>query len=306
MKPVIELLRSSLLADFPSGSSINYYQDKLYLVGDDANNLLILDTNYKRIDTIRLFDYPVKRIPKNQKADLETSTFITLKGVTYLLVLGSASLENRKKVISIPIINSVPDINQSLLCDLYSNAFFKQLRSMGIEEVNIEGATVIGDQLVLSNRGNISKPHNHLIITKADSLSTLGEMSFSTARLVLPVNTKHFAGVSELCYVEAKNMLLLTLSSEATTNAYDDGAIGDSYVGCIYNIAEKIHQPELKLDEMHSLPPINKEFQNEKIEGICVESVNGNELLCHLISDNDRGESKLFKIKYIADGAGRK
>jgi hypothetical protein len=50
--------------DYPSASSIEYFDKKLYVMGDDATNLLILDTNLNIIDSIPLLSYPGKRIPK--------------------------------------------------------------------------------------------------------------------------------------------------------------------------------------------------------------------------------------------------
>jgi len=72
--PTIQLLKFLLLVDFPSGSSINYYDNKLYLVGDDATHILILDNDYRKVDSIKLFDNLEKRISKSQKTDLEAST----------------------------------------------------------------------------------------------------------------------------------------------------------------------------------------------------------------------------------------
>ena len=121
----------------------------------------------------------------------------------------------------------------------------------------------------------------------------------SISRLFLPVAGGNFTGVSELCYVEPEDILFLTLSSEATVNAYDDGAIGDSYIGWARNAAGKVHDAGIALDEMINLPSANEVFKNEKIEGICVEAVNGAEIIAHLVSDNDRGESRLFRIRII-------
>jgi hypothetical protein len=297
LKPAIALIRSLLIADFPSGSSINYYDGKLYIIGDDANNLLVLDNNYQQVDSIRLFDFPEKRIPKAQKADFETSTLIKVNGANYLLLLGSASREERKKEMLISLSNAVPDGDRSLKPVLYTAAFFEQLKTKGIDDVNIEGATVIGDLLVLGNRGNTANPQNHLLFTNHIFSNPQNEMALSISKLVLPAQSGGFAGVSELCYVASKDILLLTFSSEITNNSYDDGAIGNSYIGFIYDITNKLHYPELLLDEMIDLPAIDKDFENEKIEGICVEGINGNELHIHLVADNDGGESKLFNVK---------
>lgn len=297
LKPVIELIKSLLLADFPSGSSINYYDGKLYLIGDDANNLLILDNTYKQINSIPLFDYPAKRIPKDQKADFESSTIINMNGAVYLLALGSASREERKKELLIPLLNAGPDYKKLFIQVLYKPAFFEQLKTKGINDVNVEGATIIGDHLVLANRGNIANPQNSLIFTNSIFSNTQTEVALSISKLVLPAPLPAFAGVSELCYIESKDMLFFTLSSETTDNSYDDGAIGISYIGWINDITTKINHRELTLDEMIDLPANIKDFVHEKIEGVCVEAVHGNELTIHLVSDNDGGESKLFKVK---------
>ena len=299
MKPEIQLIKSSLITNFPSGSSINYYNGKLYLIGDDANTILILNTDYTQIDSIQLFNYPEKRIPKSEKTDFETSTLLELEGIPHLLVIGSGSREERKKALLLRVANAVVAPAALFKPFFYNEVAFAQLKTKGIKEVNIEGSTIIGDNLVLSNRGNIANPWNHLIITQKDGLTAESKQSLNVQQLLLPVNAKEFIGVSELCYIESNDILLFTLSSEATNNSYDDGIIGDSYIGWIYNFSEKIHHPELMLDEMVNLRTINNEFEKEKIEGLCVEAVNGNAFTIHLISDNDTGESKLFKIIVI-------
>jgi hypothetical protein len=106
-------------------------------------------------------------------------------------------------------------------------------------------------------------------------------------------------GVSEMCYVESMDRLLITLSSEATDSVYEDGAIGDSCIGWIDSISTKIQGTHLSLDGVLDLSDCNEIFKGEKIEGLCVESVVGNELLIHLVSDNDQGVSRLFTIKML-------
>jgi hypothetical protein len=92
------------------------------------------------------------------------------------------------------------------------------------------------------------------------------------------------------------------MSSEATNNAYDDGVIGDSYIGWVNDINQKLQQPDIILDGLINLSDIDTAFKGEKIEGICMESVSGNEMVLHLIADNDQGESRLFKLKLTHNG----
>jgi hypothetical protein len=292
-----ELLKSVVLPDFPSGSSINYYNEKLYIVGDDANHILILDKDYQKIDSILLFDHPEKKIPKDEKTDLEASSFIHIKGEPYLLVLGSASKKKRKKVILVPFAEDALNFSGSQFYVHDSKEFIARLKLNGVEEVNLEGATVTGSNLLLGNRGNRANPENHLIITDKDFWERQQESALSVLRLVLPAGEERL-GVSEMCYVESKNMLLLTLSSEGTDNAYDDGIIGNSHLGWANNITHKIDRSEIVLDGLIDLCSVHESFRNEKIEGVCVEATTGDDFILHLVSDNDCGESKLFKIRW--------
>src|SRR5258708_422289 len=76
------------LNNYPSASSIEYYDGKLYLMGDDATNLLVLDTSLNIVDSIPLISYPGHRIPKDVKPDLEASALYA----DNLFLFGSGSL----------------------------------------------------------------------------------------------------------------------------------------------------------------------------------------------------------------------
>ena len=77
------------LDHYPSASGIEYFNNQFYVIGDDANDLLILDSNLNPTDSINLYPFMEKRIPKKLKADLEG---ITLTKDNHLLLLGSGSL----------------------------------------------------------------------------------------------------------------------------------------------------------------------------------------------------------------------
>jgi hypothetical protein len=61
---MLKLQKTLTLSDFPSGSAIEFYNNHLYLVGDDATQLLVLDPSYKKVDSIELFkssEYPHRK-----------------------------------------------------------------------------------------------------------------------------------------------------------------------------------------------------------------------------------------------------
>jgi hypothetical protein len=291
-------LKSQVLADFPSGSSINYHNSRFYLIGDDATNILVLDSHYQKTDSIHLFEYSEKRIPKTEKTDLEGSTVLEIDGLHYLLIVGSASRKNRKRIILIPFSDKGLNLTSLKKSFYKTKTFIKRIGSQNIEEVNLEGVCLLKGNLILGNRGNRSNQSNHLIFTDPGFWDHQDDAKLVIKKLsVLPGYATEILGLSELCYIEQMDLLLVTLTSEATDDAFNDGAIGNSYLGWISEASLKIQEEELVIDGMIKLLDVNPVFKNEKIEGLCVERIDGPEVFVHLISDNDCGESRLFSIK---------
>ena len=290
----MQLLKSLLLPHFPSGSSINYYNERLFLIGDDANNILVLDVDYNEVDSFTLFGFADKRIPKSEKSDLEASTFLTLNGNEFLLIIGSGSKRHRKKIHVIPYTKLNLNLTQSRVID--NDIFIDRIKAIGIDEVNIEGVAVVGVNLILSNRGNRKNIINHLILTDIGFWEIQDKANLTAIPLHIPTLAGAIPGVSELYYEHQSDMLLITLSSEETNNAYDDGAIGNSYIAWVNAFSTKTQNEFITVDGIVNLAQIDSEFEREKIEGLCVEKIQGDTMILHLISDNDLGESKLFKV----------
>ena len=77
---------------YPSGSGITYYNGSIFTIGDDATTLLITDTSFTAIDSLKLFDLNLKRIPKDIKPDLEAATVVYENKIPAILLVGSGSL----------------------------------------------------------------------------------------------------------------------------------------------------------------------------------------------------------------------
>ncbi|HWV64345.1 DUF6929 family protein [Chitinophaga sp.] len=292
MKAVITLICSLLLPDFPSASAVEIHEGRLYLIGDDATCIQVLDKDYHVIKSIRISGATEKRIAKAVKADYEASALIRLHGNTYLMASGSLATEKRRQLLLLPL----PDGDSAAIRFIpYPADFTAQLLNSGVNELNIEGAAVVNNTLLLSNRGNNTWPQNQLVLT-VPGFWEQATPPVSVVPFTLVTPTPVFAGVSELCYVPEKDLLLCTFSSETTANAYDDGAIGDSYIGWINNISGKLLQTTITPDGMLNLTGADPAFKGEKIEGICLESIQDNTLTLHLVSDNDAGASRLFKV----------
>lgn len=287
----IKLIKSASISYFPSGSTIEIFDDVLYIVGDDASEILLLDKDYNTLKKSE--DRPeIKRISKDEKIDLEASTIIHKEGKPFLLIVGSGSKENREKLVMLPL----PYSKNSLPDTIDNTAFIKQLIETEIDEVNIEGVASTKQAIIFANRANIKNPINHLIFTASSFPDTAASSSAIIRKLILP-NNKTIAGISGLAYDAGNDLLLFTASTEATESTYDDGEIGDSYIGYIKNISTQ-NKEEIVPDGFINLSKSDKSFKGEKIESVCIESVIGNNYVLHLVSDNDKGATRLFKINF--------
>jgi hypothetical protein len=251
---------------------------------------LILDTAYHEIHSIEIFEGTDKRIAKADKADFEASAIVGSGETAKMLIFGSGSTELRKKVAQLTI-NNPGDTLQIL----DTSPFINRLAS-AVRIVNIEGAAMVKDMLVLANRANEGNPVNSLVITTTAYVHNPDIATFTLTTIDLPKH-KNVIGISGLTYLDSYDVLLFTASTEATDNAYADGTIGDSYIGWIKNISNRIKSATIKPDGFINLSTSKPEFKEEKIESLCVESFEDNTVLLHLVSDNDNGESRLFKVR---------
>jgi hypothetical protein len=288
----VVLLKKLLLKDFPSGSSLEFYNNRIYLIGDDAKQILVLDQAYNHIDSIPLFEARESRIPKYKKADLEASALIVTGDEARVLVFGSAAVSNREVVLELS-----PGKPSDSIKTISTAVFTNRLKQAGIKEINLEGAATVNEYLVLCNRANENNTVNNFIITTPDFLDNQATIKFNISSVKLP-KQKNINGISGLAYVPEKDLLLFTASTELTGNAYDDGEIGDSYIGWIKDASTKLYLPEISPDGIINLAEADKEFAAEKIESICVEKYHEDIFDIHLVSDNDKGESTLFKIQF--------
>jgi len=278
----IKLLKKTHLTNYPSASSLEFYKGKLYVIGDDASSIWILDKDHRVLDSIVLFPSKEKRIDKAIKADLESSAIIEVANKDCMVLFSSFSGAKRNKIIFV---------------DLENNNF-RQVNShidtVGIEESNIEGAANVNGKLVLSNRANTTHKNNSLVFTTLDS-NGLGK-NYKIINLILP-QKKNIIGISGIAYIKEKDMLIFSASTEDTPNAYTDGTIGTSYIGYIKKISKKLDATDIKADKMISISKYLSEKSAQKIESMIVEEIKRGKAIVHLAADNDNGESTLFKLR---------
>jgi len=292
----LHLVKSLLISDFPSGSSINYYEGKFYLIGDDSRNVMVMNNDYEGLGSIHLFDHAEQRITKQEKVDLEGSAVVRLDNRDNLLIVGSGSRKNRKRIILIPLTQAGLEIDGMQHAIYKTKDFLKRIEAAGLPEINLEGVTLVNNELVLGNRGNRSTQDNHLIVTNPNFWENQDNADLAIKRLIMPAHhTKDVLGVSELCYIRENDTLLISFTSEATDNSFDDGEIGDSYIAWISDASAQLLRNEIVLDTLVNLSTVDEVFKRQKVEGMCYQRA-GADFTLHLVADNDNGESRLFQV----------
>ena len=279
------------LSYFASGSGIAFHQDRLYLVGDDMNYLLVLDGELNIVDSLPLSDNQQQRVPKETKQDIEAAAIVRINRTPFLFSPGSGSLD--------------PYRNNAWLIDLKSGEktswnlleWYQRLAQSGISEVNIEGATSIPGSFLLSNRGNKTFPKNHLIVTTPDFFMKQQRAKIRLIKVGGNDDTTSFSGVSGLEYSQRTDKLLLTVSTENTYNAVADGTIGKSYLWIINNITTKKRMAAINPDQIIDLESLDSRFASQKIESVCIIRENREEMELVLVADNDQGNTILFKLR---------
>jgi hypothetical protein len=287
----VSLLKTTHLKNYPSASGIDYNDGNLYIMGDDATHLLVLDTAHIPIDSVTIVQNSGNRISYTIKPDLESLSIGQYKRHTYLIATPSFSSDNRNTFYIFPLDNIKKPKTFT------TPAPIRFLKDIGIKEPNLEGAAIIHKHVVVSNRANIAQPVNYLINIPVRKRSLKRSNTWKKSTVTLPA-TSHTIGFSGLEYWPANDQLFFTASTEITTSATADGEIGESYLGYFNNYSKKIGQESASPDKLINL---SSELQigNQKIEGICIESQMNNVIILHLVTDNDDGQSTVYKVKLM-------
>jgi hypothetical protein len=275
------------LENYPSASGIEYFYDKYYVIGDDANSMIILDSGLQIVDSIRFYSFAEKRIPKEVKADLES---ITTLSDGKLLILGSGSLSPYRNTGW--FIDPVTKQTDSLRLD----TLYQRLKANYLPQVNIEGVTAIPGFILMANRGNKGQPKNHLVFAPKDFWIDQSYCKITTALIGPGGDSTNFAGISGLDYSNRSDRLLITVSTENTSSATKDGAIGKSYLWIVNNFSTKKKWKAINPDKVIDLDDLDSRFKGHKIESACILSERGAELKLLLAADDDNGNSTLFTV----------
>jgi len=276
-----------IISHYSSASGIECLNNQLYIIGDDANYILILDKELLPIDSILLQDKAENRIPKTIKPDLECIS-VTPEGK--LLLMGSGSKPPFRDIAWLT--DTVPGKMDSIKLD----TFYSRLRENGFPLLNIEGLCHTPNGIIISNRGNQSIPENHLLFLENNFWQNQSSCSYNAIPVIIQNDNKSFGGVSGLYYSSISDKLILSVSTEDTQSNTEDGEIGKSYLCIINNASILKNRKAIIPDRVIDLEAIDSRFYKQKIESVCIMEETKNNFLLTLVADNDNGSSTLFKV----------
>src|ERR1700712_5041994 len=102
----LELLDFIELENYPSGSGIEFYDDKIYIVGDNSRDLLVMGKKWNKPALINLFDTAEKKTIKSTTSELETMTVLSVDKKLHLLIVGSGANDKRNKALLLNLKNN--------------------------------------------------------------------------------------------------------------------------------------------------------------------------------------------------------
>lgn len=280
------------LTPLSAASGLVRVADSFYVVADDELHLgrFPLDGNSPS-ELLRMLpgDLPLEpKARKRTKPDFEALT--RLPGVGRhgaLLVLGSGSTAQRHRGVLLPLAAGAIDMSVRRIVDL--SAMHAAIeREVGA--VNIEGAAVTADRLVLFQRGNKGAGVNATVAFALDAVCASLERGDSIEADIDAVRRYDLGGIGDvpLSFSDATTLddgsMLFAAIAENTSDAYADGAFAGAALGI--------------MDPRGDMRRIVRIADAAKIEGVHAE-VRGN--VAHLWLVTDADDASIPAVLYRAE-----
>ena len=264
-----------------AASGLVCHAGRVYVIGDDELHLAVFADRHSPGVLHRVFEGALpksKKARKRAKPDLETLLWWpSAAGSPAMVALGSGSRQNRQRGVLITLdADGLPatPVQPFELAPLY-----QPLREE-FDSVNIEGAFVLGDELVLLNRGLADGRDNAAVHYRLSDVQAL-VLGDSTRRPPRAVHHHRLGGVNgvALGFTDGKSLgndgrsgWAFTAVAEDSVDAVADGGFLGSVVGMIDGQGVRVAQRRLAPDV--------------KVEGIAVHRQGRSTTLC-LVTDAD-------------------
>lgn len=273
------------LLDLAAASGLVRLHGHFFVVGDDDLHLHAYpDQGPARRFPLRSGELP--RDPAARKRSKPDFEALCAWPGDHLLALGSGSTAARRSGV---LVHVSPDMS-SVTCTEFSLAPLHEALAARVPALNLEGAALWGDDLVLLQRGNGVGNLSALIrLDRAGVAAALRTGAAWTAELVRDVTPLELGAAGDTAYAPTDATplpdggLLLAVAAEASADTYADGVCRGSAL--------------VRLDPPHRIAWLRALPGDAKIEGICLTPEDGRVRL-HLVADPDdpNARSPLFTV----------
>jgi hypothetical protein len=263
-----------------AASGLVHIGHKLCVVGDDEQHLALFDKDDGapgRLLRLLPGDLPLKKKKRKKvKPDFEILFALPASsdgGGATLCAIGSGSTEQRMRSV-------VVDLSSGDVVVHNLRPLFNALSPL-VAEVNLEGAVVRGDHLLLFNRGNVQNPETCICAAALSAVTGDDGVAVSLVKTIALPNIEGVPlTVTDACSFDDGHILLSAVA-EVTDDSYADGAILGSAIVLL--------DAKFNVIRVEWLEPICK------IEGISARrSAAGVELLCVSDADDPDMPSRLY------------
>ena len=280
-------------AHLSAASGLVSVGDWLYVIADDENHLGVFNRNSTQPGKLKsllpgelAIDYEKR---KEEKPDFEVLTFIppsVIHPYGALMALGSGSKKNRHHGIILEldkqgIVKHIDIINLEKFYDLLKD---------DMEKINLEGAVILGQDLLLFHRGNKKNKVNASIrLSFADFYrATVRTDKKALASLRPCIQAYELGAIANvpLCFTDATALpngsILFTATAENTDDAYLDGKCMGSSIGIIDQ--QGTLQEIIPVNETVKIEGITATLNSDKVELLLVTDADDATLAAHLYS----------------------
>jgi hypothetical protein len=282
----IEIKKVQVLDSVPSASGMALYEDKILAIGDNSPYLYFLNSDYtllKKTQIVDTSDLVNGEIPKPIKPDFEA---VELVDDATLLILGSGSRLPQRGIAVIYDLKSNEQASYDISA-IYNSLL--QLEVMDGFELNLEALATTSEHLYLFNRANnVIFRYLKSELLSAIKTGIIPNDAPSVFNFTLPAINGIESGFSGATANVNGTKLIFTSSVENTDNAYDDGEVLGSFVGCI-DLESQLENLE------YSIVEVNYPLKKLKIESVAILAELESQFELLLVTDNDGAPSEIIQ-----------
>ena len=275
-----------------AGSGLVRVGDRLAVIQDDAAFVALVDPETGLADSLPLppdddgrRQFGTARGNKHRKYDLEACVALPAVGRTdavRLLGFGSGSMPRREHVLVATLPHAAADLARAEVALVHAPALYAALRAepaFAGSELNVEGATLVGERVRLFGRGNGATREGVAAVSATCDLDAAALLAYLAG--TGPVPALHAVRAYDLGTIEDTALaftdacllpdgtLLYSAAAERSPNVVDDGEVVGSVLGLLAADGSAHWTPLLDLD---GTP------YRGKVEGLLPANVDGTRL----------------------------